>query len=255
MALSIYPRAIPAFPNHRNLLDDVDASHVNNIQTELTAVAYSVGVNPSLYNDVSLSTVVTTGSEGDTGSVEDTPTDPGAPRSYDPKISIVDHGTVAKRLDYLEQGQQHHFFSLRASGVDINSSDTSMSASLKAIRFPKPTAKKDPAELFSGAGANLRKSGFYIFNAVIIFNLLGSTDLSNSGTYVGGIAVDGDWVPGSAKQVISNVSSTVHLHMTLSDYFSRGANIRLRVAQNSGRQQRIRLASLSGALLRESIEG
>lgn len=255
--LTIYPRAIPAFPTHRNLLDDVDASHVNNIQNELTSIAGALGVNPALYNDVSLTQVVTTGTTGDTGSIDDSATSTvnGAPRAYDANAKIVDHVTVSARLDYIQKGQQNHCFVLQASGLDIGSSDTGLSADLKAVRFPKPNANRDPFGLFSGAGVNLLKSGFYTFHGAVIYNLLGPTDASNTGAYVSGIAVDGAWVDGSEKVQVSGSSAPVHVNTTLSGFFNAGTNIRLRVAQNSGRQQRIRSARLTGFMIRETVGG
>jgi len=45
--MAIYPLAVKTFTQKRNLLDDVDASHINDIQSEIVALENALGVNPT----------------------------------------------------------------------------------------------------------------------------------------------------------------------------------------------------------------
>lgn len=252
MALSVYPRAIPTFPTHRNLLDDVDANHINNIQRELTSVASYLGVNPAMYNDRITERVVTTETPGDTGGVDGESSFSGLPRAYDPRIEVIDHGSVAARLDYIQGGLQNHSFTLRASTLDVSSGSTSFSGTPKTVRFPKPTTKNDPFDLFSGAGVNLRKSGFYMFHAYAVYTLSGSTSAENNGHYLGAVAHNGNWVESVDRRYVSGTSEPQTFSAILMGFFNRGDVIKMRVGQDSGRSQRIRVARLSGMMIRES---
>jgi hypothetical protein len=44
--MAIFPLGIKTFTAKRNLLDDVDASHINDIQSEITAIETVLGENP-----------------------------------------------------------------------------------------------------------------------------------------------------------------------------------------------------------------
>lgn len=45
--MATYPSQISSFPTHVNLIEIIDASHPNNIQTELVAVETTLGTNPA----------------------------------------------------------------------------------------------------------------------------------------------------------------------------------------------------------------
>ena len=256
MALSTYPRNIPTFPTHRDLLDDVEAAHINNIQREVSAIAASVGANPALYYDVAVPQIqVPAGTPGDEGGIDPDLDQSGSPRRYDPAIKIEDYGTVSARLDFLQKGQNNHCVALRASNIDISSSTVGLGANAtpKTVRFPSPSANNDPFELYGGAGVHLRKSGFYVFHGHVIYNMLGSTGASNAGRYLVSVARNGDWVDSASIIEVGATQDAQTRTATLAGFFNRGDVIKLRVAQNSGRQQKIRLARLTGFLVRETV--
>lgn len=258
MAISYYPNKIRRFAEHRNLIDDVDASDINNIQAELVAVMSSLGVSPHVFNDIQTDNTVTTVVPNDTGSVvdDDNVAFASTVRYYDPKVKPVDHGSVGNRLDHIERGYQHHCFRLHASGLDIPSGPASLSVRPKGVRFPKPSnAGNDPYDMHNGVGVTLRKSGFWVFYATLIYTLQGSAAGSNNGTYQTTIDVDGSFLEGMDRSLESGAFLHPVHSPVLMGFYNRGQRVSLRTAQNSGRSQKIRIARLAGFLLRENPGG
>lgn len=256
MGLSYYPNRIRTFPTHRNLLDDVDAAHVNSIQDELFAVMFSLGVAPQVYNNIETNYVSTTATPADPGGVidDDTVYTPTA-RYYDPNVKPIDHGTVGQRLDDIERMQQVHAFRLKATGLDApTSSNTLLTTRPKGIRFPKPSADMDPYDMHNGVGVTLRKSGFWFFSGTVVYTLLGSTAGSNDGVYQAAIDYDQNWLEGMARGRESGNDDHPILNPHLMGFFTRGTRISLRTSHDSGRTQKIRLARLAGMMVRESID-
>jgi hypothetical protein len=255
MALTVFPRAIPIFQKHRNLLDDVDAEHINAIQRELTAAATVIGPNPHIYNDINLPLVTTTATPSDEGGIDPDTTYTADYRHFDPTVQPRDHGTISNRLDYIERGRAHLAFKLKASTIDIAPKDTPLSERPRGIRFPKPNDSNDPNSLFNSVGVTLRKSGFWVFHGSVAYNLLGDPNSKNEGVYQATIDASESWVEGMVRWVITsefNNTSPV-LNPALTGFFPRGTRITLRTSHNSDVTQRIRLARLGGFLLRETV--
>lgn len=249
-----YPKQIRKWPVHRNLLDDVDASHVNNLQSELESVMYSLGVLPHIYNSVETNAEQSTPIDNDPGAV----VDDDAPfvsvaRTYDPRIKSIDHGNVASRLDNIERGKQFHAFRLVARGLNISSSSTSISVRPKGIRFPKPSSAHDPYAMHNGMGVTLRKSGFWMFSGSITMTLLAAAASGNDGIYQAVVDWDNNFWEGMDRRKESGAVDHPVLNPVLFGFFKAGTWVTLRMAQSSGRTQRIRSASLSGVLIREAI--
>lgn len=252
MAIAIYPRAIPAFPTHQNLIDDVDASHVNNIQREITSIASVLGTFPQVYNDLTVPQVQTTYTPGDEGGIDPETDFTGLLRYYDPTITPINHGSISNRLDYIQKGQQNHCFKLRASNISISrSTSVSLSAKPKAVRFPKPSTTNDPFTMYNGSGVTLRKSGFWTFHGNILYTLQG-TNTQNDGMYVAAIDRQGNWLDGIHRRPVEPTGTAQSLNVTLSGFFNRGDVVKLRSMHNSAVTQKIRIASLSGFLIREN---
>jgi hypothetical protein len=255
MSTSIYPRAIPLFPRHRNLLDDVDANHINVIQRELTSVSGILGVNPHIYNDVTVPQVTVAAIPNDQGGLDPDQTYNTGTRSFNPQVRAVDHGTVSRRLDNIERGRQNHCFRLSAFAISVPpSSAISFSKRPRGVRFPKPGALADPFEMYDGVGVTLRKSGFWTFHGSVAVNILGSTDAERDGTYEAAIDYDGQWIQGLDRFIHTETNKDIVLNPTLSGFFARGTRITLRFAHNSIRSHNIRLARLTGFMIRENDE-
>lgn len=253
MANAYYPSRIRVFPTHVNLIDDVDAEHINAIQEELSAFMLAVGTSPAVYNNIEVDATVSTALPNDSGAVVDDDTlFTSSSRYYDPKIKPINHGSVAARLDDIERGKQFHCFALRANNLDITSSSTALSDRPRGVRFPKPSNSDDPYSLHNGVGVTLRKSGFWMFRGSALYTLQGSSAGSNNGTYQATVDVDGDYLEGMVRQQESGSQMHPSLNPTRMGFFPRGARVSLRSAQNSGRSQKIRRASLAGVLIQET---
>jgi hypothetical protein len=254
MTVAYYPNRIRRWPTHQNLIDDVDASHVNNLQAELERVMLTLGTVPQVYNNIETDGTVTTEVPGDDGSVVDDDTlFTGFVRYYDPKIKPIDHGSVGERLDNIERGSQFHVFRMRANNLDIASSGVSLQARPKGIRFPKPNSNNDPNEMHNGLGVTLRKSGFWLFSGNVVFNFQGATANSNNGIYQAAVDIDGEFLDSMERDEETGAGKHSVLNPFTMGFFNKGARISLRASQNSGRNQKIRTARLSGVLLRESV--
>jgi hypothetical protein len=255
MPISYYPNRIRTFPVHQNLLDDVDANHINNIQNELAAVMFALGTSPQVFNDIQTDFIPTTVTPNDEGGVIDDDTlFQSTVRYYDPKVKPVDHGNVGQRMDDIERGRQFHCFRLRGTGMDIASGNAGLSTRPRGIRLPKPNSDNDPYDMHNGVGVTLRKSGFWMFAGNVVFTLQGNTAGSNNGDYNATIDYDGNYLDGMVRDEISGRDKHPVLGPTLFGFFSRGTRVSLRASHNSGRLQKIRMARLAGALLRETID-
>lgn len=254
MAISYYPQRVRSFPTHRNLLDDVDADHINAIQAELHAVMLALGTNPQVYNDIQTDNVTTAAIPNDEGQVIDDDTVfTSTNRFFDPKIRPVDHGSLGQRLDDIERGKQFHVFKLSANNLNIGTKSTALSVRPPAVRFPKPTSANDPYDLYNGAGVRLRKSGFWIFLGSVTYALQGPTAGSNDGVYQAVVDWNGNFVEGLVREKETGTAKHPTLNPFLIGFFAAGTNISLRTSHDSGRNQKIRAARLGGILLRESV--
>lgn len=257
MAVSNYPGRIPSFPTHRNLLDDVDAVHINSIQTELAAVMRTIGTSPEkyTYSELDLTEAAST-PEGFNGSLisDSDPLFAGLAASEVLKTLQFDHGTVVNRMNNIERGRQFHCFTLRGLNIDVPNQVSSMDNRPNAIRFPKPNTLNDPYKMYNNTGGvTLRKGGFWIFLSNVVFSLQGAQASSNNGMYQATIDYDGNFIDAMARNRISGNNDFPVLTPVLGGIFGRGDKISLRVSQNSGRLQKIRRARLSGILLRENF--
>ena len=255
MATGYYPNRIRTFPTHVDFTEDVLADHVNSIQAELYAVMFALGTAPQVYNNIETDEVPSADTPNDDGSVIDDDTlFTSQFRYYDPKQKPVNHGTVGARLDDIERGTQHHAFHLRANNLDIASKSVALDQRPRGVRFPKPASKNDPYGLHNGVGVTLRKAGFWIFFGSTLYTLQGAAQHANDGIYQSTIDVDGDYLEGMVRHREDGSLAHPSLNPTLAGFFPRGARVSLRSSHNSGRNQKIRRAALSGILLRETID-
>lgn len=252
MAVSYYPNRIRNFPSHRNLLDDVDANHINSIQAELAAVMSALGTSPQVYNNISTDSAVSTATPNDDGGItDDDVTFTVANRYFDPKIRPYDHGSVGTRMDNMERGRQFNVFLLRANNLDITPKATNFTERPRGVRFPKATAAQDPDDLHNGMGVTLRKSGFWVLGGSVVYNLQGGANGSNDGIYQAAVDVDSGFLDGMDRTEINGKNVHPVLNPSRMGFFERGSRVTLRTSHNSVRNQKIRTARLSGFLLRE----
>jgi hypothetical protein len=134
---AVYPKQYKSFTVHKNLVEDIDASHVNNLQDEVLALQQTLGIMP--HQDTGLKMVTNT------------------------------YASVAARLDAIQRGK-----GIPACYL-AKSSDSVYDAKTKVISFAKPSAAQDPEGLFNGHSITANRTGWWIvFGRVLWYNAKGS---------------------------------------------------------------------------------
>lgn len=132
--MATFPLGIKRFTTKRNLLDDVDASHINDIQAEITAIEDTLGPNPHQDN-----------------------------MGVDPAWRWT---TLKARLEYMIRGYQTPAFNLFNAASGSYNTDNGFIART----FPAPGSTNDTHGLFSGGKIKIKRSGWYHFSAQAYFN-------------------------------------------------------------------------------------
>jgi hypothetical protein len=134
---AVYPHQYKSFTVHKNLVEDIDASHVNNLQDEVVAIQQTLGINP--HQDTAL------------------------------KMKTNSWSSVASRLDAVQRGKGMPACFLSKSA------DTVKGDATKFITFAKPSAAQDPEGLFNGHSITANRSGWWIvFGRVLWYNAKGA---------------------------------------------------------------------------------
>lgn len=128
---STYPGGINVFTVKRNLLDDVDAAHINEIQAEITAVQRSLGVMPHL--DTTLNKRV---------------------NSY---------GTVRSRFEATQRGHHVPIIQLDSTKEGVPNTTT------MDINFDAPNVVFDPFAMFNGIGFTIKRGGYWVISTDIVW--------------------------------------------------------------------------------------
>jgi hypothetical protein len=130
---AVYPHQYKSFTVHKNLVEDIDASHVNNLQDEVVAIQQTLGINP--HQDTAL------------------------------KMKTNTWASVATRLDAVQRGK-----GIPACYLS-KSADTVKGDATKVIAFARPAASFDPEGLFNGHSITTNRSGWWIvFGRVLWYN-------------------------------------------------------------------------------------
>jgi hypothetical protein len=134
---AVYPKQYKSFTVHKNLVEDIDASHVNNLQDEVLALQQTLGILP--HQDTGL------------------------------KMKTNTYASVAARLDAIQRG--HGIPACYLS----KTSDSVYDAKTKTISFPRPTTSLDPEGLFNGHSITANRTGWWIvFGRVLWYNAKGA---------------------------------------------------------------------------------
>lgn len=131
-----FPNAIRTFPTHKNFIEDVDASHINDLQNEVVAIERALGTTPW--------------------------------RNQTLVNSTNTWKTVAERLDYMQSRRDIPIIDLYRSAAQTFTSDQSFSAASSWVSFPAPSL--DTHGLFNGSnGIKVKRSGYYYFTGSVHF--------------------------------------------------------------------------------------
>jgi hypothetical protein len=169
---AVYPHQYKSFTVHKNLVEDIDASHVNNLQDEVVAIQQTLGINP--HQDTAL------------------------------KMKTNTWASVATRLDAVQRGK-----GIPACYLS-KSADTVKGDATKVISFARPAASFDPEGLFNGHSITANRSGWWIvFGRVLWYNAKGS--LATGADRQINIAVGGSTVMSQDLPPISDGNSHMHI--------------------------------------------
>ena len=127
-----YPLAVRTFTQKRNLLDDVEASHVNDIQDEIKALETALGVLPAVDN-----------------------------------TNKVTYPNVAARLDAMATHKDIAAFDLyNTAAYSYNAgAGNVLDTNTKRNYVPLKVARGDTDGLFDGTGVTIKRAGWYHVNA------------------------------------------------------------------------------------------
>ncbi|MFE2101071.1 hypothetical protein [Streptomyces sp. NPDC059468] len=126
---AVYPKQYKSFTVHKNLVEDIDASHVNNLQDEVLAVQQTLGINP--HQDVTL------------------------------KMKTNTWASVGARMSAIQRGQGTPAVFLQKSADAVPRPSTGTKT--KTISFPRPSY--DPEGLWNGSTITANRTGWWIITA------------------------------------------------------------------------------------------
>ncbi|RZU35943.1 hypothetical protein EV284_3426 [Streptomyces sp. BK022] len=128
---AVYPKQYKSFPVHKNNTEDIDASHVNNLQDEVLAIQQTLGLLP--HQDQGL--------KG--------------------KMKQYTWNSVADRLDAIQRGQGTPAVFLQKSADSVPRPATGTKS--KTLSFPRPSY--DPEGLWNGSTITANRTGWWIITA------------------------------------------------------------------------------------------
>jgi hypothetical protein len=132
---AVYPHQYKTFTTHKNLVEDIDASHVNNLQDEVLAMQQTLGINP--HQDTTL------------------------------KMKTNKWASVAARLDSIQRGKGIPVCYMTKTSHTFKPVKTHISSAAERvpIPFPRPSATNDPEGIFNGSSVTANRTGWWIASA------------------------------------------------------------------------------------------
>lgn len=231
--MSVFPRGIKSFVTHRNLIDDVRAEHINDIQDEIVAMEEMLG---PLFNEVQdLQQEVDQDALDDAGALQTT---------------LTKFKDLAAQLLSLRRGEHLPVFSAATTDKLFPGELAGPTVPYRLLPFGRPST--DTAKSYNGYGLTLPKTGFYFIRAQTNWDTYPTPLSAGFGTYSAVISINGT---GN-----SSVVRTEHYNPEIRGVYQapvflgvapRGAKVKLLVNQNSSRTARVNSAFLSSICLRE----
>lgn len=231
--MAVFPRGIKAFPTHRNLIDDVKAEHVNDIQDEVIALQEVLG---PLVNEVAdIQQEVDQDALDDAGALQQT---------------LTKFKDIAAQLLSLRRGEHIPVFAAATTDKWFPGELAGPTVPYRMLTFPKPST--DTARSYNGYGLTLPKTGFYFIRAQANWDTYPLPLSAGFGTYSAVISIN--------NTGNSSVVRTEHYNPEIRGVYQapvylgvapRGAKVKLLVNQNSSRSARVNSAFLSSICLRE----
>jgi hypothetical protein len=215
---AVYPKQYKSFTVHKNLVEDIDASHVNNLQDEVRAVQQTLGLNP--HQDTSLTMKVNT------------------------------WASVADRLDSVQRGDGMPVVYLSKTS---DSYKAAAGVPMKTISWPSPGNFYDPEGLFNGHSITTNRSGWWVVFARCVWTNATGANATGSDRMLS-INVGGSDVMTQDLPPISDGNS--HMHIGWQGWVTTGKNIDLRIYHPLlNKTLSVSDLHLSAAMLREQPRG
>lgn len=212
---AVYPTQYKSFTAHRNLIEDVDASHVNALQEEVGAIEQTLGITP--HRDTSLNM----------------------------KVNTWD--SVASRLHSIQRGLGTPAIYLKK---DADSYKNTSGSPIKYLSWAKPGGYHDPEGLYNGKSITTNRSGWWmIFGRVVWTNAKGS--LATGADREITIAIDGSDV--MTQDMVPVSDGNTHMHIGWQGFVTKGRRIDLGIFHPlANKTLSVGFLHLSAAMLREA---
>jgi hypothetical protein len=231
--MAVFPRGIKSFPIHKNLLDDVKAEHVNDLQAEVVAIQEVLG---PLVNEVA---------ELNLEMNQDDADDEGAL-----KRTWLQFKNIGDQLNFLRRGAHLPAFAATATDKWYDPEQAGPTVPYRLLPFPKPAT--DTHKSYNGYGLTLPKTGFYLIRAQTNWDVYQLPLEDGFGTYSSVISLNGHGNFATVRTEHYNPEIRgVYCAPLFLGAASRGTKVKLLVNQNSSRRARVNSAWLSSIMLRE----
>lgn len=232
--MAVFPRGIKSFLVHKNLLDDVKAEHINDLQDEVVAIQEVLG---PLVNEVDeLNLEMDQNTADDQGNL---------------KSTLQKFKNLSDQLLAIRRGTHIPVFQAGLAQVTIPNQQLNP-PTVGYRRLTMNILNVDSHKQYNGYGLTLPRTGFYIMRSQINWDSGTLPEAPGFGTYTGVISVGGNtgWATDRQEHQHSNLRG-VHNNMTFLGYAKRGSQVFVGVNQNSQRAVKINSAYLSCAMLRD----
>jgi hypothetical protein len=132
---AVYPKQYKSFATHKNLVEDIDAAHVNNLQDEVVAIQQTLGLNPHQATTL--------------------------------KMKTNTWASIDARLDAIQRGQGIPVCYMTKTSHTLKPPPWPVSGNAERIPipFPTPPAANDPEGIFNGASVTTNRNGWWIASA------------------------------------------------------------------------------------------
>lgn len=233
--MSVFPRGIKSFVTHKNLIDDVKAEHINDLQDEVVAIEEVLGPLINEVNELNL--------EMDQDNLAD---------AAALKSTLQKFKNLADQLLAIKRGTHIPVFQCGLAQVNIPA-ETLNGSTVGYRRLNLNVLNVDSHSSYNGYGLTLPRTGFYLMRSQVNWDV-GAAPLSGGyGTYTGVISVAGNTGFATSREEHTHPSNLrgIHNNMTFLGYAKRGAQVFVGVNQNSSRTVRINSAYLSSTLIRD----
>ena len=261
-----FPNGIASFTQKQDNVDVNYAADINRLQEEIIAIEQSLGTLLNTVNDLSNEV---TQIEGDIDNLSEEEQQNEAQDALFENQTTVKFKNLGDRLNYLQNG--YHIRAAAISGSNylinpINNAPKFQSTMPTPLRLAKPSVSQDPYGMYNGWGFTLNKSGFWLMQGSVRFDV-GDTrpkggggnddnanwSKKNAGAYQAALEFGGNWTTGMDRKSIVDDSGwwpNMFLNPIVMGWFAAGTKFTLRASQSSAIKQRVSTARMAAVWFR-----